>query len=200
MRYNKCIELMVSPMVTAQNIVFSLSSAVRIAARKGWKLEVWPLEGLGKKFFWLHIPGKRPTFYSIKKFYADFETYFIEEFFTFRRNHKNLKATRHAYDPLQFGVRNLENNNLYKVVVKHNSRGTAGYYCPCDDHANQRRNVFTLKKTLGRDFEPMCKHCWEASRRVYQMGFPSAEKYLECLLRFGDSKPDYEKAIASLGW
>lgn len=185
-------------MVTAQNIVFSLSSALRIAARKGWKLEVWPLQGSGKKFFWLHIPGKRPTFYSIKKFFADFEVHFIEEFFTFRKNHKNLKATRHAYDPLQFGVRNLENDNLYNVVLKRNSRGV-NLYCQCEDYRNQSRNVFTLKKTLGEKFEPACKHCYEVYRLIDEMGFWSAEEYLNFLLKPGSPEPDYEAAVASLG-
>lgn len=185
-------------MVTGQNIVFSPSSARRLAVRKGWKLEVWPLQGSGKKFFWLHTPGSRPTFYSVKKFFADFEVHFIEEFFAFRKTHKNLKATCHACDPLQFGVRNLENDNLYNVVLKRNSRGV-NLYCQCEDYRNQSRNVFTLKKTLGEKFEPACKHCWEVYRLIDEMGFWSAEEYPNFLLRPGIPEPDYETAVASLG-
>ena len=183
--------------ITAQNIVFSISSAKRIAARKGWKLEVWPVKGEGKKYFWLHIPGKRPRFYSLKNFFKDFEIHFIDEFFNFRKSHSNLEATMHAYDPLQFGVRNLTNNNLYSVVLKGSSRG-ARLYCECDDWHNQNRNVFTLKERLGGKFEACCKHCYEVERLIKELGYRSIQDYLNALLQPGNPEPDYEAAIASI--
>lgn len=110
-------------MVTAQNILYSVSSARRILGiyypEITVKIQVW------KTVIWVQVAGKRPTFIS--------KSVFKKHFVEWRQQQaKNIAVSRDFYDRDSYQVQNGTKGTVYAVQTL-----PLELICGCEDYWNQ---------------------------------------------------------------
>ena len=138
-------------MITAQNLVYSKSSAARILNLKYSEikeLEIWD------KVILVKIYNQKSKFISKQ----DFRQHFAD--WRKSRSH-SLEATPHLYSKQLFTVHNPYKDTRYQVSIRPQE-----LVCDCDDWMNQ-------KEILGK---ACCKHCYSV---LNYLNYSSLKEYLE---------------------
>lgn len=129
-------------MVTAQNILYSVSAARRILGiyypEIKVRIQVW------KTVVWVYSEGKRPTFISK----SVFKNHFVE---WRKQQAQSLVVSKEEWIPEGYNVFNPKKNTSNLVIVK-SDRVT----CGCEDYANQI-------EFLGKG---CCKHGYAVLRHL----------------------------------
>lgn len=138
-------------MVTAQNLIYSVSAARRILGiyypEIKVQIQVW------KKVIWVWVEGRRPTFISKDKF----KQHFVE---WRKAQAAGLRIRRSTLIRSQFEVSNEAKGTSYNVIAC-----TDGVLCECGDFKNQ----------VGYLGKGCCKHGYAV---LNYLGFSCLGEYL----------------------
>lgn len=140
-------------MMTAQNILYSVSAARRILGiyypEIKVQIQVW------KKVIWVWVEGRRPTLISKSKF--------RQQFIEWRQlQSRDVAISRHPRLRHTFIVQNPKSNSTYEVVASSDR-----VHCQCEDYRNQ-------VKFFGNG---CCKHGYTT---LNYLGYSTLREYLSC--------------------
>lgn len=141
-------------MVTASNLIYSVSAAARILGifygQSRIVIQEWA------SVVWVWVKGRRPQFIS--------KRVFLQHFADWRKAQaRGLKVTQHLFTPTSYTVRNEPKNSTYEVEVIGDR-----VQCQCEDYRNQEQ-FFSGQRYA-------CKHSYAV---LFHLGFDSLAAYIQ---------------------